>query len=155
MSLERKTPLKRKRATPRKVKLPLFTCSKQRCTNPARFFSWCALHARKEADRLFSLYIRKRDQMCRVCELEPATQCGHLISRRYMALRWNPENAIGIDVFCHKKFTEDPLGWDAWCSAHVGPDVWEAMKFRAMRGGMPDLGIVIEELRTLMKEVAA
>lgn len=160
--VKRKTPLKRKRTTPRKVKLPLFTCTKHGCDKPIRFFGqWCALHARKEADRIFSLYIRKRDQVCQasmggvLCGLPYDLQCAHLISRRYFALRWNPENAVALCTFHHKKWTEDPLGWDDWCAEHVGAEDWEAMKFRAQRGGMPDLGIVIEDIRALTKELAA
>ena len=50
----------------------------------------------KEADDLFSKYIRKRDNYkCISCGtyLEPSeSQCGHLITRRKKAVRWDEYN---------------------------------------------------------------
>lgn len=137
-----------------KVPLAIFTCSRQRCTNPIRWHGLCAKHAQWEADRLFSLYIRKRDKVCVICEREPAAQCAHLISRRYYALRWNPENAVGACAFCHMRYTHNPLAWDEWCVSRLGQETWDGMKFRAQRGGKPDLGVVIDEMRLLVEEVA-
>jgi hypothetical protein len=114
----------------------------------------CAKHAQREADRLFSLYIRQRDTICQVCLREPAEQCAHLISRRYYALRWNPDNAIGACRFCHTRYTHNPLAWDDWCATRLGDEVWDGMKFRAQRGGKPDLGLIIDEMRLLLEGVA-
>lgn len=131
------------------------TCSRLRCKKPVRFFEWCAMHSRKEADRLFSLYIRHRDRKCQVCSLPTDLQCAHLISRRYLAVRWLPQNAVALCIFDHKRYTENPLAWDRWCSERLGAEAWDKLKFRAERGGMPDLGLTIEELREALKVVAA
>lgn len=153
MSLERKTPLKRKRSTPRRV--PELSCSIQRCTKPPRVFHWCAMHARREADRLFSLYIRKRDGSCRVCGLDTDLQAAHLISRRYFAVRWDPINCVALCRFDHKKFTENPLAWDRWCTERLGPEAWGALRFKAERGGMPDVAFIIETLRSRLEAMEA
>ena len=153
MSLERKTSMKRVRSKPRRV--PAFTCSIRGCNKAPRYFPYCAKHARKEADRLFSLYIRARDGACQVCTYERTNlQCGHLISRRYVSVRWDPGNAVALCVADHKRFTEDPLGWDDWCERRLGESEWQRLKLVARRGGMPDLAYVIAELRAMLKEVA-
>ena len=70
----------------------------------------------KDADRLFSEYIRTRDDwQCKACGSPKRPQCAHLISRRYRAVRWNPGNAVCLCSACHVRFTHDPLGWEAWC----------------------------------------
>lgn len=154
MTLTRTVPLKRKRSKPRRV--PELTCDIRTCHKPPRFFGWCALHARKEADRLFSLYIRKRDGKCQVegCVQPYNLQCAHLISRRYMATRWDVGNAVALDLYHHKLYTEDPLGWDEWCEERLGAHRWNELKWHARRGGMPDMGQTITELRLLLEGVA-
>jgi 5-methylcytosine-specific restriction endonuclease McrA len=67
-----------------------------------------------DADKLFSQYIRTRDGwQCRICGGIESIQCGHLVSRRYRALRWNPDNAIAICAKDHVFYTHRPLEWDA------------------------------------------
>ena len=147
----KRTPLPKKRATPRRK--PTFTCSIRGCNKAPRYFPHCASHARQEADRLFSRYIRARDRHCVVCGEPTNLQCAHLISRRYLAVRWDPGNAVALCVADHKRFTEDPLGWDAWCEERLGAEAWSRLKQRARRGGMPDLAFTIAELRAMLKEV--
>jgi len=153
MSLERKTPLKKKRDTPRRV--PKFTCSIRGCTYPPRDFPYCAKHARLHADDLFARYIKARDRRCQNCPETTNLQCAHIIRRRYYAIRWDPDNAVTLCRACHKRYTEDELGWQDWVFDRIGEDAYRAMKFRAQRGGMPDLAYTIAELRAMLKEVAA
>ena len=46
----------------------------------------------KELDRVFSLWIRNREQKCFTCGSDKNLQCGHYISRRIYALRWDEQN---------------------------------------------------------------
>jgi hypothetical protein len=153
VSLERRTPLKKKRDTPRRK--PAFTCSIKGCNFPPTYFPYCGKHARKEADRLFSLYIRARDRNCQACPEWTNLQAAHIIRRRYFAIRWDPSNAVALCVACHKRYTEDELAWQDWVDERFGNDAYQALKLRAQRGGMPDLAYVIAELRAMLKEVAA
>lgn len=153
MTLQRKTPLKPIRAKPRKV--PLFTCSTKGCNLPPRFFSWCAKHAKLEADKLFSKYVRARDRYCQMCGTAFDLQSAHIFSRGYFATRWDPANAVALCSGHHKEFTHRPIEWDDWCIERMGRETWDALRFKARRGGMPDLGLVITELRTMIAEVAA
>ena len=59
----------------------------------------------KELDRVFSLYIRKRDNYkCVVCGLQKpqvVIQCGHLFSRKSMSTRWDELNAYAQCSGCN------------------------------------------------------
>lgn len=49
---------------------------------------------KKELDRLFSLYIRaKYEKKCYTCGYVGKLQCGHFVSRQYLATRWDESNA--------------------------------------------------------------
>lgn len=139
------------------TKLAEAVCSRQRCTKPARVFNWCGLHARKEADELFARYVKKRDGYCQVksCGTPADLQCAHIVSRRYFAKRWTEDGAVALCIYHHKLYTENPLAWDRWCIEWFGSlDAYQTFKFDAEMGGMPDLALVIEELRAKL-EVAA
>jgi hypothetical protein len=76
---------------------------------------------RDEADRLFSLIIRTRDDwQCRFEEAHndisilEAPQCAHIVSRRYLAVRWDEDNAVCLCQRHHMKYTHDPIAWEAW-----------------------------------------
>lgn len=103
----------------------------------------------KEADRLFSLIIRKRDQLCQMCGNPYQLQCAHLISRRYARLRHDEANAIALCVGCHKKFTHRPLEWDEWCAKRMGAGVWASMKVRAQESSpvRKNYRVICAELR--------
>lgn len=59
----------------------------------------------KEADRVFSLYIRWRDSWKPCCTCWTAwtenAQCGHFMSRRYTNTRWTAHNAHGQCYRCN------------------------------------------------------
>ena len=63
----------------------------------------------KELDRVFSIYIRKRDHhICFTCGkklTEKTSQCGHYVSRRYGNLRFCEKNChaqcSGCNIFKH------------------------------------------------------
>ncbi len=78
---------------------------------------------RAAADCAFSLYIRKRDGMCRACgyEVPSELQCAHIWSRRYYATRFDERNAVALCRGCHIMFTHSPAQWDEWCEENI-PD---------------------------------
>jgi hypothetical protein len=156
MTLERRTPLRRRtgirsrRPTPRR--LPETSCVGRTargtaCRGRIYFDRWCFRHAVKEADRLFSLVIRRRDRRCQICPTDRDLQAAHLASRGYYAVRWAEENAVALCRADHKRMTHAPLEWDVWVAERLGADVWDALKRRARAGGMPDLGWTILGLR--------
>jgi len=89
-----------------------------------------------DADKWFSQWIRGRDGWaCVRCGSPYRPQCAHLVSRRYRATRWNPQNATTLCSRCHVKFTWDPLAWQDWCEERW-PGRLGLMKAMAQAGGV-------------------
>jgi len=73
--------------------------------------------AKRELDRVFSLYIRKRDPKC-VCCGRPTEVCGHFIPRGKLATRWDDDNCFGFCSDCNgleQQTRTDPR----WREIHV------------------------------------
>lgn len=135
---------------------PKLRCSIQRCNKPVRVDTYCRTHATREADRLFSIFIRQRDRKCMRCWDDYAKveefglQCCHVVSRKYRATRWDPDNAIAMDFRCHSWQTNWPLEGDAYFDRHFGKGHVAEMRYRALNLPVPDLDIVLFELRKLV-----
>lgn len=108
---------------------------------------------RRKADALFSLYVRQRDGKCQRCGRVDALQCSHFVSRRYLAVRFNPLNAEALCARCHKFMTERPLEADEWARSQLGIHPYAELRRLALAGGIPDYVAVIARLEG--KEVAA
>lgn len=73
---------------------------------------------RKRADTEFSKWVRNRDGKCVVAPWFPNIkcngnlQCCHIISRRYHAIRWSPDNAVAGCAAHHLYGTHHPLEWE-------------------------------------------
>ena len=92
---------------------------------------------RRDMDVAFSKRIRARDGRCRVpdCDTGHVLQCAHIVSRRYLRVRYDDDNAVALCLGHHKKFTEDPLRWDEFVTSHLmTPTQYEELKTRALRG---------------------
>lgn len=62
-------------------------------------------------DAIFSIYIRaKYGKTCYTCGGSGTLQCGHFISRSYLATRWDESNArpqcVGCNIWGHGKFLD-------------------------------------------------
>lgn len=55
----------------------------------------------KEADRVFSLWIRSRDKRCICCGTTERLQCGHLITRGAKSVRFDEENSNAQCARCN------------------------------------------------------
>ena len=68
---------------------------------------------KKEADRVFSLWIRERDKRCVLCGSTKNLQNGHYISRGINILRYSEVNCntccVGCNVFKHGNMAEYAL----------------------------------------------
>lgn len=107
----------------------------------------------KEADKQFSLYIRERDGRCRLCGTLNDLQCAHLVSRRYRATRWDPENAWALCRREHMYYTHHPIEWDDLLTDRLGEETYKWLKVRAQtaKAGI-DVALVISWLRSSRKE---
>lgn len=66
---------------------------------------------KRSLDAIFSIYIRtKYGKTCYTCGGSGTLQCGHFISRSYLATRWDESNArpqcIGCNIWGHGKFLD-------------------------------------------------
>jgi len=72
---------------------------------------------KKELDRVFSIFIRKRDKgVCFTCGTRKPwkyMQNGHFVSRQYLSIRWDETNCncqcAGCNVFKHGNMVEYSL----------------------------------------------
>lgn len=86
-----------------------------------------------KADRVFSLYIRTRDEWkCKRCmkQYTPPTnalQCSHFVGRRKEATRFDPLNADALCYGCHQYFTSHPYEHREWQIAQKGEEVVEQL----------------------------
>lgn len=66
---------------------------------------------KKELDRLFSIYIRKKyPEYCYTCGKRGVLQNGHFVPRQYLATRWEEKNCrpqcIGCNIFGNGQILE-------------------------------------------------
>lgn len=113
---------------------------------------------RRKADALFSLYVR-RGGRCEAAgykqmRCSSQLQCAHIVSRRYLAVRYTPLNAIAMCAGHHKFFTEHPLEWDVFVENLLGLEPYKELRRLALKGGLPDYAAVISELHEKMREAA-
>ena len=93
------------------------------------------LSLRKECDTRFAQAVKDRDGWeCRACGSPYRIQCAHIVSRRYHATRWSLHNAVALCSGCHMKYTQDPLGWDAWVEERIGEAGYMELKRLARQG---------------------
>jgi len=68
-----------------------------------------------DADKWFSLYIRKRDgNRCVLCGATERIQCGHLISRGKANTRYDEDNANAQCATCNNKHEHYPELYTQW-----------------------------------------
>lgn len=103
---------------------------KEKATDKKRF---SRTNLVKEADRVFSIYIRERDKgkPCITCwkGWEENFQCGHLFSRRHQATRWTEHNAHWQCPWCNLYWAGEQIKhWIATNLLH-----WEGTVEQIMR----------------------
>jgi 5-methylcytosine-specific restriction endonuclease McrA len=112
----------------------------------------------KLCDDTYALIIRLRGfNRCKLCGTNSNTQCAHLISRRYHAVRHalDPQNAWCLCARCHTRWTHDPLGWDELMERTFGVAEWARRKAQARVPCRPDYSLMRVPLRLLLVATAA
>lgn len=109
----------------------------------------------KQADMLFSKFIRDRDQVCRRCGRTDILQCHHLIGRRYMKVRFDPRNGVAVCKSCHMFLTHRPLENDEFATELLGEETWAELRTIARDVTYKvSLKEVIADLKGKMKDAA-
>ena len=104
---------------------------------------------RARADREFSLYIRGRDKACYDCGEPNLLQCAHIISRRYHAIRWDPDNALALCRGCHMFYTHHPLEWEAVVEGWFPGRLASLRKLALAAHPKPDYDVILAGLKEL------
>lgn len=149
-SLSRKTPLRRKRPTPRRVKA---SCNVRGCKRPPTSAGMCTTHAKRKADELWGGLIRTGK-----CEVQDFPhQCGgpnqacHGFSRGYLGTRYLLENGFSGCAAANFLAEVKPLEWDSYLRSRWGPRQYEKLRALALNFGKQgehlDYGAVINGLR--------
>jgi hypothetical protein len=146
VSLTRRTPLRSKRAKPRRRAV---TCTNQRCRRSPSVLGLCRTHATIRADQLVGDFVKARDGGCVVDGPHSgALQWSHLISRRYHATRWNLDVSVGMCAGHHYFFTTHPLQFEVWIEERLGLGYSRELKSIALSGERPDLEDIIRTYET-------
>jgi len=82
----------------------------------------------RELDRVFSLYIRKRDGgTCVLCGSTKNVQCGHLFSRMAYSTRWSSANCFAQCRDCNLRHEWDPYPFFRWARKTFGDDAIDSL----------------------------
>lgn len=88
---------------------------------------------KKKADRAFAVAIKARDgDRCVECGSRDFVQCAHIVSRRYMATRYDPDNAVALCRSHHMKYTVRPLEWRCWVEGRFGDGHLRKLELKAL-----------------------
>jgi hypothetical protein len=109
------------------------------------------------ADQLFAQVIKARDRVCRRCGRGDVLQCSHVIPRRFLRVRWEPDNAWALCPECHYLVdTNDPekreLIWET-----IGPERHRELyeQAHATDTPKPDRVQIRAQLRQMLKDLEA
>jgi hypothetical protein len=111
-----------------------------------------------EADRLFGRIIRSRG-VCEAAgfddvECNGVLQTMHLVSRRYLSVRFDEGNAAAGCGAHHLYLGLHPLAHERFCNGYLGAEHHAQLKIRAeLAVGAPDYPAVLERLRARAAEV--
>ena len=62
----------------------------------------------READRLYSIWLRRERKRCEKCGSNKSLQCSHFYGRANEAVRFDPINTDCLCFGCHQYFTANP-----------------------------------------------
>jgi hypothetical protein len=119
----------------------------------------------KKADKVFSLYIRQRDAdytgftECFTCGKQDhwkKLQCGHFMSRRFYATRWNETNCqvqcAGCNVFRYGEQYKFSINLNLKYKKDVAEEMQQLSR-KTMRYSTPDLLELIEYYQNKVVEL--
>lgn len=113
---------------------------------------------KRETDKYFSLFIRaKYPKECYTCGNKGTLQCGHFISRLYLATRWEESNARPQCVGCNIWGRGKPLDFEERLKKEIGAEKVEEMKLRRKELIKPNRAFFQEQIKkytSLLEELS-
>lgn len=105
------------------------------------------------ADRLFAALVRRRGR-CESCGTTRHLQCAHIHSRRYVRVRWDPDNCVCLCAGCHMYYTDNPLEFAAWLQTVRTGDQLDELRRRRDVGPRPDRAELLAALEDATRKGA-
>ena len=109
---------------------------------------------KKKIDTLFSQKVRE-GKVCLKCGKKDNLQCAHIFSRRYMATRWDFDNAIPLCYACHFFWAhQNPMEFSTFIVSKLGMVKVEQLREKSskiIRYTLQDLEIILENLKNETK----
>ena len=112
-----------------------------------------------DLDKIFSLYIRARDNRdrghCFFCE-KPIEHNFHFITRAKYATRWDEVNCIGSCAGCNYAMEWNPHPYIQWFIRHFSLDTYEALILKSnqiAKLSSEELAEMVERYRGKLKEI--
>lgn len=82
---------------------------------------------KKQADKVFSLWIRNRDKRCVLCGSTKQLQNGHFVSRGINILRYDERNCNACCSVCNIWKNGNMVEYSAFMRRKHGPDIIETL----------------------------
>jgi hypothetical protein len=60
-------------------------------------------------------------------------QCAHIYGRANKSTRWDTLNALCLSVAAHRRFTENPLDFEAWLREYLGDGYLQILNEKRQR----------------------
>ena len=108
----------------------------------------------RQADKLFSEYMRKKIGGCEVCLRDSSTlQVSHFYGRRHENTRFSEENVDILCFSCHQNFHENPAVYTDWKKAKLGDKRFKLLTLAANQHRKKDDVPIIMLYKKLLKEL--
>ena len=83
----------------------------------------------KKADDLWSVIIRNRDLICRLCKSRPSRDAHHIFARSHKNTRHDIRNGLGLCYTCHQpEGHNDPCNFRERIVEEIGAELYDLMK---------------------------
>jgi hypothetical protein len=107
-----------------------------------------------KCDKLFSIAVREVGS-CERCgaSFYPDLQCAHVVSRKYLGVRWDRDNAFCLCKGCHYWGHANPLEWDEFVESKLGADGYADIKRRARAFTTGTKKMTLDSYRVLLERM--
>jgi 5-methylcytosine-specific restriction endonuclease McrA len=96
------------------------------------------------------LVLKRDGYRCRRCGKDHNLQWCHIYSRRYITLRWNPDNALTLCSGCHLWQHHNPLDAGVWVEKTIGEGTANWLRLRMKTPGKIDKKLMLVWLKEML-----
>jgi hypothetical protein len=112
------------------------------------------------ADKVFSVYTRKRDGKCLRCAKRGTgadgihgLQACHYYSRRKWSVRYDEQNVDTLCIACHQWSHRNPAAYEEWKIQQLGQQGFDLLTLRANSPGKRDDAMALIAAKALLSSL--